>query len=296
MTVRVAMLGTGFIAEFRAQVYARIEGAKLVSVLGRDPERTRAFAAKVGVGSCATSWETLLAGPDFDAVDLCLPNHLHEEFGLKAAAAGKHILCEKPLGRTAAEARRMLAAAEEAGILHAYGENMIHAPDFRELVSVVKAGTIGRPLWLRGREAHFGPHTPWFWKKELSGGGALIDMGCHLIALFNLILGALPEGVFAHTPTLRHTVPGYLIHHGSAMFWSVLFERLCGRLLDRKKPAMTLGMATAASAVACFADYQLTPKRFQPGYEAHLSRPSLAVVYGAFGVGLALGAMLTRRS
>jgi len=104
------------------------------------------------------------------------------------------------------------------------------------------------------------------------------------------------EALHEDAPTLRHTVPGYLIHHGSAMFWSVLFERLCGRLLDRKEPAVTLGVATAASAVACFVDYELTPRRFQPGYEARLSRPSLAAVYGAFGVGLALGAMLCRRS
>lgn len=97
-------------------------------------------------------------------------------------------------------------------------------------------------------------------------------------------------------PTWRHTLPGYLIHHGSAMFWSVLFERWCGRLLDRRDPATTLGVATAASAVACFTDYQLTPPRFKPGYEKHLSRPALAVVYGAFGIGLALGAMLCRRS
>jgi hypothetical protein len=104
------------------------------------------------------------------------------------------------------------------------------------------------------------------------------------------------EALREDTPTLRHTVPGYLIHHGSATFWSVLFERMCGHLLDRKETATTLGVATAASAVACFADYQLTPKRFQPGYEQHLSRPALAVVYGAFGVGLALGAMLCRRA
>jgi hypothetical protein len=96
-------------------------------------------------------------------------------------------------------------------------------------------------------------------------------------------------------PSLRHTLPGYLIHHGSAVFWSVLFERLCGHLLDRREPATTLGIATAASAVACFTDYQLTPKRFQPGYEQHLSKRSLAGVYGAFGVGLAVGAMLCRR-
>ena len=72
-------------------------------------------------------------------------------------------------------------------------------------------------------------------------------------------------------------------------------ERLCGHLLDRKNTALTLGVGTVDSAVACFTDYQLTPKRLHPGYEKHLSRPSLAVVYGAFGVGLAIGAMLCRR-
>jgi hypothetical protein len=97
------------------------------------------------------------------------------------------------------------------------------------------------------------------------------------------------------SPSTRYTLPGYLIHHGSATFWSVIVERLCGHLFDRKEPATTLGVATAASAVACFTDYQLTPQRLQPGYEKRLSRPALAVVYGAFGVGLALGAMLCRR-
>jgi hypothetical protein len=95
--------------------------------------------------------------------------------------------------------------------------------------------------------------------------------------------------------SLRYTVPGYLIHHGSAMFWSVLFERACGDVLDRKRPALTIGAASAASAVACFVDYRLTPRRLRPGYEQRLSRPALALVYGMFGLGLAAGAMLSRR-
>jgi hypothetical protein len=96
-------------------------------------------------------------------------------------------------------------------------------------------------------------------------------------------------------PSARYTLPGYLIHHGSATFWSVIFERLCGSLLDRKDPAVTLGVGTAASAVACFTDYQLTPRRLHPGYEKRLSRPALALVYASFGLGLAFGAMLCRR-
>jgi len=99
-----------------------------------------------------------------------------------------------------------------------------------------------------------------------------------------------------YAPSLRHTLPGYLIHHGCAVFWAVIFERLCGRLLDRQQPPLTLGMAGGAAAVACFIDYECTPDRLKPGYEQHLSRPSLAVVYAGFGLGLALGAMLCRRS
>lgn len=202
--VRVAMLGTGFIAEFRAQVYARLQGVEVVSVLGRNPEKTIAFAGHAGIGHAATSWDQLLGGPAFDAVDLCLPNHLHCEYALLAAGAGKHILCEKPLGMTGAEALEMLAAVEKAGVIHAYGENMVHAPDFREILDIVAAGTIGKPLWVRGREAHFGPHSPWFWKKAESGGGALIDMGCHLIGVFNIMLGENPTSVLCHAPTLHH--------------------------------------------------------------------------------------------
>jgi predicted dehydrogenase len=202
--VRVAMLGTGFIAHFRTQVYARLQGAKVVAVLGRDVEKTRAFAARAGIGHPATSWDQLISGATFDAVDLCLPNNRHLEYGLLAAKAGKHILCEKPLGMTAAESRQLLEAAETAGVVHAYGENMLFAPDFREILDIVAAGTIGRPLWVRGREAHFGPHSPWFWKKAESGGGSLMDMGCHLIAVFNRMLGATPTAVLCHAPTLHH--------------------------------------------------------------------------------------------
>lgn len=96
-------------------------------------------------------------------------------------------------------------------------------------------------------------------------------------------------------PSVKYTLTGYAIHHGSSLFWAVLFERLAGKLLDRKQPLTTLEVGAAAAAVACFVDYKMTPERLHPGYEKRLSKPSLAVVYGAFGVGLALGAMLCRR-
>ncbi len=203
--MKIAMLGTGFIAGFRAQVYQRLQGARVVSVLGRDLTRSRKFAEANGIGFAAASFEDLLGGPDFDAVDLCLPNHLHMETAIHASRAGKHILCEKPLGRTAEEAKAMLEAAEASGILHCYGENLLFTPDMQEILSVVKRGVIGNPLWMRGREGHFGPHSPWFYEHKLSGGGALLDMGCHVIGAFNFISQQKAQAVFAHTPTLHHS-------------------------------------------------------------------------------------------
>ena len=95
--------------------------------------------------------------------------------------------------------------------------------------------------------------------------------------------------------SLKYTLTGYLIHHASATFWAVLFEKTMGTRLGSKNKALTLAASTAASAVACFTDYQLTPRRLHPDYDERLSRPSLALVYGAFGIGLAAGALLIRR-
>ena len=95
---------------------------------------------------------------------------------------------------------------------------------------------------------------------------------------------------------MRYTVAGYLIHHACATFWSILFERYAGRYLDRKTPVGMLTAAGGTAAFACFADYKLTPRGLQPGYERHPSQPSLGVVYAGFALGLAAGAALIRRN
>jgi len=95
--------------------------------------------------------------------------------------------------------------------------------------------------------------------------------------------------------SLKYTLTGYAIHHISATFWSVLFEKLAGERLDHKDLRVTLAASAATSAIACFTDYKLTPQRLNPGYEMRLSKKSLAGVYAAFAVGLALGAIALRR-
>jgi hypothetical protein len=96
-------------------------------------------------------------------------------------------------------------------------------------------------------------------------------------------------------PSWKYTLVGYGIHHASALFWGTLFEQAAARVLERKSVGSTIAAAAAASSVACFADYVLTPKRLRPGYEERVSRGSLAWVYAAFGIGLAAGALINHR-
>ena len=96
-------------------------------------------------------------------------------------------------------------------------------------------------------------------------------------------------------PSWRYTALGMAIHHASAMFWGAMFERLFGRKLDRASPSATLAAAAATTAAACFTDYQLTPRRLQPGFEQRLSTTSLTAVYAAFALGLAAGALAVHR-
>ncbi len=95
--------------------------------------------------------------------------------------------------------------------------------------------------------------------------------------------------------SLRYTVPGLLIHHANATFWSFVFERVMGGVLDQKNPAGILASAAATSAFAAFTDHKLVPRPMQPGYQKRLSNKSLGVVYASIAVGMALGAMFLRK-
>lgn len=95
--------------------------------------------------------------------------------------------------------------------------------------------------------------------------------------------------------SLRYTVPGYLIHHASATFWSFVFERALGGVMDGKNPMAIAAASAATSAFAAFTDYKLTPRPLQPGYEKRLPRKALGVVYVGFAIGLAVGAILSRK-
>lgn len=186
----IAMLGTGLIGMFYTMSLTSKRGRdKVVVVAGTQPEKTKAFAEKWGIPQWTTNLAEAIQRPEVDLVVIGLPNYLHLEAALIAAQAGKGILCTKPLARNAAEAKQMLDAVEQAGVFAGYLEDLAYTPKTLKALQAVRAGSLGKILWTRSREAHPGPHSDWFWKKELSGGGAIVDMGCHCIEIGRNFIG-----------------------------------------------------------------------------------------------------------
>jgi len=158
-------------------------------VYSRTEERAQAFAKEWSIPNALTDMAEAIKHPDTGVVVIALPNNLHLEAVKLAAEAGKAILCTKPLGRTAKEAKEMLDAVEKAGVFHGYLEDLCYPPKTLKALESVRSGAIGRVLWTRSREAHPGPHSDWFWDKSISGGGAIIDMGCHCIEISRNYIG-----------------------------------------------------------------------------------------------------------
>jgi len=186
----ITMLGSGLIGMFYTKtLHGRRSRDEVRVVFSRTAGRARQFAGDWGIRDWTTNMEDAINHPDTDVVVIGLPNSLHEEATIAAAAAGKAVLCTKPLGRTAAEAKRMLDAVERAGVFAGYLEDLVYTPDTLKAVQAVRDGALGRVLWVRSRETHGGPHSEWFWDREIAGGGAIVDMGCHCIEIGRSFIG-----------------------------------------------------------------------------------------------------------
>lgn len=188
--VRIALLGCGLIGDFYAQALLGQRSRDQIRIAySRSEERLGPFVSKWNIPEGTTHMQRAIEHPDVDAVVIATPNHLHEPAVVAAAQAGKAVLCTKPLGRNAEEALRMLHAVEKAGVFHGYLEDLVYTPKTLKALSAVEQGSLGKILWVRSRETHPGPHSSWFWNKELAGGGAIVDMGCHCIEIARSFIG-----------------------------------------------------------------------------------------------------------
>src|SRR4051794_34965421 len=204
--VNVGLLGSGFVADFYMDGLRDVPGARVVANYSRSAERAREFGERHAIVRQSTDLEQICADGDVELVVIGLPNHLHLEAVRLAAAAGKGIVCTKPLGRRAEEAAEILRVVRDAGVMHGYAETEVFAPNVMHARRMIEEGAIGDVISVRAREAHSGPHAAHFWDAETAGGGALLDMGCHTIEAARYFFGKdVPmTEAFAWGATLSH--------------------------------------------------------------------------------------------
>jgi len=188
--VRIGLIGSGFVSDIHAHAIGQhVPGAEVAAVASPTPGKAARFARERGIPRAFEDYRELLAQSDIDLVALCVPNDLHCQVTLEAARAGKHVVCEKPLCRSLEEADRMIDTCRECGVLLLYAEELIFAPKYARAKQLVDEQALGDVFLVKQWEEHDGPHEPWFWDVDRSGGGVLLDMGCHSIEYARWVLG-----------------------------------------------------------------------------------------------------------
>ncbi|WP_270888799.1 Gfo/Idh/MocA family protein [Pedococcus sp. 5OH_020] len=212
----VALIGYAFMGGTHSQAWRTAHRVfdlplepEMRVICGRSPEGTREAASRLGWREWATDWREVIARDDVDLVDICTPGDSHAEIALAALAAGKHVLCEKPLANTLDEARDMAAAAAEAatrGVLASVGFNYRRVPALALAQRLVADGTLGDVRHIRAQYLQdwiVDPDFPLVWRlqKDKAGSGALGDLGAHIIDLAQFVSGQRLTGVSATTET-----------------------------------------------------------------------------------------------
>lgn len=187
---KISLLGTGLIGGFYAMsLINQRKKDVILNVCSGHENTAREFAKKFNIPRYTTDIREAIEDPEAEVIVIGLPNYLHKEAIFMACEAKKHVLCTKPLATSGKEAKEMLDAVEKAGIFHGYLEDLAYTPKTLKAVQMIRSGSLGRILWTRSREAHPGPHSAWFWDKKQSGGGALVDLGCHCIEIGRNFIG-----------------------------------------------------------------------------------------------------------
>lgn len=200
MSQRVAIIGCGLIGQKRARALA---GARLTVCADLDLRRAELLAASVPGATATSDWRGAVTRADVDVVIVATTNESLAEISRTAAAAGKHVLVEKPAARSLAELDRVIASAAVTGVLVRVGFNHRYHPALQKAYELVDAGELGPLMFVRGRYGHggrVGYDKEWRANPALSGGGELIDQGVHLIDLSRWFLGD-----FAHVTGHAHT-------------------------------------------------------------------------------------------
>ena len=214
--LRVGMVGYAFMGAAHSQAWRIVNRvfdlplrARMVAVCGRDADKASAAAARLGWEEAGTDWRTLVARDDIDLIDICTPGDSHADIAIAALSAGKHVLCEKPLANSVAEAEAMAAAADAAravGVRAMCGYNYRRVPAVSLMADLIAAGRVGTIRHVRAaylQDWIVDPQFPLVWRlqREKAGSGALGDIGAHIVDLTQYVTGQRITGVNAMTET-----------------------------------------------------------------------------------------------
>ncbi len=218
--MKFALIGSGCVGEIRARALARVDGAQLVAVADADLSRARALAGRYRIERTG-SVDDILAIKDVEAVVLSTPPQFHEAQAIAALEAGKHVICEKPLSNSVEGARRMVELAAARGRVLATGFNHRFFKAVQFVRKAVDGGAIGRLSHMRAQAGPPGGplsefRSPWEYDKAVIGGGALYDVGIHLIDLVAFVLGDVRFVSGATTSRVWH-LPGGTEDNGFAI-------------------------------------------------------------------------------
>ena len=194
MTVRFAVVGCGTAANHIHLPALRSAGAEVTAFASRSLTSSTSTCAAWGSGAVEDRWQDAVTRDDVDAVLIATPNAQHHEVAMAALAAGKHVLVDKPMAFTVADADAMIAAADQQGCVLVPFQNTRFAPPFAAAARQVREGAIGEVTGFRVAFGHAGPqawapHSTWFFERAMAGGGCLIDLGVHAIDLVRSVTG-----------------------------------------------------------------------------------------------------------
>ena len=204
--VKVGIIGSQFEADIHADSIRKVpDAAEVVAVASPTAGNAQALADKYSIGRVFLDYREMLKEPDIELVTIAAPNYLHCQMTSDIARAGKHIVCEKPLCITLEEADEMIDVCQQQGVLLMYAEELLFTPKYCKAKEMVDDGALGKVHLVKQCEKHSGPHSDWFWDVNLSGGGALLDLGCHGIAFCWWFLGRPRiKSVYAQMGTYVH--------------------------------------------------------------------------------------------
>jgi predicted dehydrogenase len=187
--LKIGIIGAKFAGSFHVECWKAVPGSTIVAVADIDEKARKDFRARYEIPKGYEDYHKLLDDSEVEVVDICLPNFLHAEVAVAAMQAGKHVVCEKPFATSLRDGERIVETQAKTGCRYFYAEDWIFAPSLVRAKDIIAEGGIGKPLYLKGKESHFGSHSPFAREIRYCGGGCVIHLAVHPIGFFHHLLG-----------------------------------------------------------------------------------------------------------